>query len=225
LQFVGAFGKNLLYMPRVMKLQVKKGVSVTVRKLVGFRGDKNPLLHKKLVTQSELTELGDFYRKHGIKISFTTGAYDLIHVGHVRYLELAATLGEILVVGLNSDSSVKKYKGDSRPIMGELQRAEMLCYLSSVTYVVIYPELTGAETIRLLKPDAYLCVEGSWKGDLAAKDEVMAMAECGGKVFYTPRQSPVISTSAIIDRVKELERPAILEELQRAFIASDNEKK
>lgn len=211
-------------MPQVLKLQVKKGLPVTVRKLVGFKGEKNPLLKKKLVSQAELADLGDFYRKRGVKISFTTGAYDLVHVGHARYLELAATLGEVLVVGLNSDSSIKKYKGESRPIMGEIQRAEMLCYLSSVKYVVIYPELTGAETIRLLRPDAYLCVEGSWKGDLAAKEEVIAMAECKGKVFYTPRQSPVISTSAIIDRVKELERPAIMEELQRAF-ANGNGKK
>lgn len=211
-------------MPRVLKLPVKKGLMVPVRRLSGFRGEKNPILQKKLVRQDELADLGDFYRKRGMKISFTTGAYDLIHVGHVRYLELASTLGEVLVVGLNSDSSIKKYKGEGRPIMGELQRAEMLCYLSSVKYVVIYPELTGAETIRLLKPNAYLCVEGSWKGDLAAKDEVIAMAECGGKVFYTPRQSPVVSTSAIIDRVRELEKPAIMAELKKAF-ANGNDKK
>lgn len=208
----------------VQKLNIGKGKQITARRLVGFKGDKNPLLKKKLVTQSELVDLGEFYRKKGIKISFTTGAYDLVHVGHVRYLELASTLGEILVVGLNSDSSIKSYKGETRPIMGELQRAEMLCYLTSVKYVVIYPELTGAETIRLLKPDAYLCVEGSWKGDLAAKEEVVAMAEHGGKVFFTPRQSPIVSTSAIIDRVRELEKPAIMEELKRAF-ANGNDKK
>lgn len=203
-------------------LQIGNGKIVQAERVIGFNGE-NPLVEKKLVPQEELAALGQFYRSRHRDIAFTTGVYDMIHVGHVRYLELAATLGDLLVVGLNSDSSVRQLKGDSRPILSEAQRAEMLCYLASVAYVTIFPELTGGRTISLLKPDAYLCVEGSWKGDLASKEEVVAISEYGGKVYYAPRQNPTLSTSAIIDRVKELERPTLIAELKRSFANDGNE--
>jgi len=193
-------------------------------RVTGFEGNINPVVLEKVVPMEELQALGIFYRSRHQRISFTTGAFDMIHVGHVRYLELARSLGDLLVVGLNSDLSVKQLKGDSRPILAERLRAEMLCYLASVAYVVIFPETTGAKTINILKPDAYLCVEGSWDGDLASKEEVRAMSGIGGKVYYSPRQNPTLSTSAIIERVIELERPKIIEELQRTFANGNGQK-
>lgn len=204
-------------MPNSQSVQAG-GKEIEIQRVTGFNGEVNPLLLKKVVPSEELAMLGAFLRARHTQIAFTTGVYDLIHVGHVRYLELAATLGDVLVVGLNSDSSVKQLKGPDRPILSEDKRAEMLCYLASVAFVTIFPETDGANTIRVLRPDAYLCVEGSWEGgDIASKSEVVAMADCGGRVYYSPRQSPTVSTSAILDRVKELQRPEIMEEIQRTF--------
>jgi len=176
------------------KIQFTEGLSKT---------ERNTSLRPKLIPRQDLPELGDFLRKRGLEISFTTGVYDMIHIGHARYMQLARSLGDILVVGLNSDDSVHALKGPDRPILSEDKRAEMLSFLSFVDYITIFPETTGAEVIRLLKPSRYLCVEGSWDGDIGAKDEVIAITENGGEVFYTPRQSPTLSTTAIIERIAE----------------------
>lgn len=158
-------------------------------------------LKQKLVPREELTELGDFLRRRNMRIAYTSGAYDLIHAGHTRYLQQAKRLGDVLVVGLNSDKSIKSYKDPDRPILVEMHRAETLSSLEDVNYITIYDETTGADVIKILKPNAYLCVEGSWEGSLETKEEVEAMAQVGGEVFYTPRQSPLLSTSKIINRV------------------------
>jgi len=173
------------------------------------------LSRQKIVPREQLEALGEFYRMREIPIAFTTGVFDVLHRGHARYLQLAASLGNGLVVGLNSDSSVRTLKGPERPILNEAQRAEMLCFLASVTWVTIFPELTGAEVIRILKPDAYLCVEGSWNGDIASKEEVQAMAEHGGKVFYAPRQDPQSSTSDIIGIIEQRHGERVLPEFSK----------
>ncbi len=180
---------------------------ITVTRIEGFSSDIEsvyPGLRRKLLLREELLGTGDFLRRHGQKIAFTTGVFDMIHIGHARYLQLARSLGDVLVVGLNSDLSVRKLKGDGRPILGELRRAEMLSFLEQVDYLTIFSETDGSETIRLLKPDAYLCVEGSWEGDIETKAEVIAMAEHGGNIFHTSRQDPTLSTTAIIERIEAL---------------------
>ncbi len=181
-------------------LQVKSS-KINVSFLPGSNGITHPKLNAKLIPREELGALGEFLRRRGLRVAFTTGVFDMIHIGHVRYLELAKSLGHILVVGLNSDSSVKKLKGDDRPVLDEGKRSEMLSFLEAVDYITIYPEPTGGEVIKILKPNAYLCVEGSWDGDLAIKDEVKSMVKHKGEVFYTPRQDPVLSTTAIIEKI------------------------
>lgn len=180
----------------------------TIYKVINeeINGEIHQNLAKKLVAREELPELGNFLRRRGLKISFTSGAYDMIHVGHGRYLQVAKNLGDILLVGLNSDKSVKEYKGPHRPILGEQRRAEMLAYLNSVDYITLYDEVTADSLIRLIKPDAYLCVEGSWPDStkLEDKPEVIAMAEHGGVVYLSPRQEPKLSTSAIEERIKRM---------------------
>lgn len=210
-------------MAEVQTLNLGRGKKIKARRVTGYEDGVNPNVLHKLVSRDDLIQLGLFLKARHQKIAFTTGTYDMIHPGHVRYLELASRLGDCLVVGLNSDSSVKSYKDPSRPILTETVRAEMLCYLATVHYVTIFPESTGAETIRLLKPDAYLCVIGSWQGDLATKDEVKAVAEYGGKVFYAPPQGAIISTSKIIEKIVQLHKPKIMVELQKAF-ANGHEK-
>ena len=123
-----------------------------IASITGFSGESHPSLKQKLVPQDQLPTLGDFYRGRGLQIAFTTGTYDMIHIGHGRYLELAKSLGNILVVGLNSDASVRTYKGPDRPILGEIKRAEMLAFLTSIDYITLYDESTAEEVIRLLKP-------------------------------------------------------------------------
>jgi bifunctional ADP-heptose synthase (sugar kinase/adenylyltransferase) len=90
----------------------------------------------------------------------------------------------------------------------------MLSFFECVDHITIFPETTGAEVIRLLRPDAYLCVEGSWQGDIGAKEEVVAMLEHGGEIYYTARQDPNLSTSAIIEKIGKLEMPRLLERFQ-----------
>ncbi|CAN5333361.1 hypothetical protein BH10PAT1_BH10PAT1_0350 [soil metagenome] len=167
------------------------------------RTERSERIMKKLVDRENLELLGNFLRLTNNKVAYASGAYDVIHKGHARFLNLARSLGDILVVGLNSDSSIRAYKGEDRPILKEGDRAEMLSNLESVNYITIYPELTGEEVIRRLKPDVYLCVDGSWQGDIATKAEVLAMVEVGGQIYYSPRQDPIQSTSSIIDIIGE----------------------
>lgn len=175
-----------------------------IHHIVGYAEDAHPAVKKKIVPRNKLKLLGDFHRDRSLRIAFTSGTYDMIHVGHVRYLELARSLGDILVVGLNSDASVRAYKGPSRPILGEERRAEMLAALSAVDYITFYDELTADTLIRILRPHAYLCVEGSWESgtDLETKAEVKAMFEHSGNVYLAPRQEPGLSTSALIELIE-----------------------
>lgn len=113
------------------------------------------------------------------KIVFTNGCFDLLHVGHVRYLAQARSRGDVLVLGLNSDSSVKKLKGPSRPVQNENDRAEILSHLSSVDFVCIFDEETPLALIKKTKPDL-LVKGGDWKPDqIVGSDVVLSY---GGKV-------------------------------------------
>jgi D-glycero-beta-D-manno-heptose 1-phosphate adenylyltransferase len=96
------------------------------------------------------------------KIVFTNGCFDLLHVGHVRYLQEAKAQGDLLVVGVNADASVKRLKGPTRPIQNENDRAEILAALGAVDYVIIFPEDTPAELIQNVRPDV-LVKGGDWK--------------------------------------------------------------
>jgi rfaE bifunctional protein nucleotidyltransferase chain/domain len=118
-------------------------------------------------------------RAEGKKIVFTNGCFDIIHFGHVSYLEDAKNQGDILIVGLNSDASVKRLKGDSRPINGELERAFVMCGLKPVDYVVIFEEDTPLNLIKEVQPDV-LVKGGDWSLDqIVGSDIVLAR---GGEV-------------------------------------------
>jgi len=123
----------------------------------------------KLISLKRLTEELKPARKKGKKVVFTNGCFDIIHAGHVRYLKKARSRGDILVVGLNSDSSVRALKGESRPIVPQKERAEVLSALSAVDYVVIFNEPTPIKLIEAIRPD--ILAKGA---DWAAKDIVGA---------------------------------------------------
>ena len=158
---------------------------------------KNP----KLVDRSELKELGRKLRKENKKIVFTAGCFDLIHVGHARYLSMAKSLGDILIVGLGSNASVRQVKGKTRPIIDEKVRAEMLSFLEPVDYVHIHKEKTASVALKALNPHILLMVEGDWKEHFDENEDVKAAKLNGTKVVVVPRQAPYLSTSAIIERV------------------------
>lgn len=108
-----------------------------------------------MIPRKEVAPLGERLRRAGHRIVFANGCFDLLHVGHVRYLECARRQGSVLVVGVNSDRAVSKLKGQGRPLFGEQSRAEMLAALESVDYVVIFDELTAEKILRELQPHVH----------------------------------------------------------------------
>ncbi len=118
-------------------------------------------LPKVLSAQSLEQAIADF-KKAGKKIVFTNGCFDLLHIGHVRYLEQAKSLGDVLIVGINTDASVQVLKGPTRPIQNENDRAEILASLKSVDHTVLFGEQTPINLIKQVKPDI-LVKGGDWK--------------------------------------------------------------
>ncbi len=124
------------------------------------RPGERKILVGKVVAFSEIqNELSKLRSK---KIVFTNGCFDLLHVGHIRYLQEARAQGDLLVIGVNADESVKRLKGPTRPIQNENDRAEILSALSAVDYVVIFPEETPAKLIETVRPNV-LVKGGDWK--------------------------------------------------------------
>jgi rfaE bifunctional protein nucleotidyltransferase chain/domain len=134
----------------------------------------------KIVKLQELIRLRKKARKDNKKVVFTNGCFDLLHRGHIEYLKKAKKLGDILIVGLNSDSSVRKIKGKGRPVQKQADRAMILTSLYFVDYVIIFGELTPLKLISALVPDI-LVKGGDWKvKDIVGKDIVESH---GGKVL------------------------------------------
>jgi D-glycero-beta-D-manno-heptose 1-phosphate adenylyltransferase len=138
-------------------------------------------------------------KRNGRSVVFTNGCFDLLHPGHIRSLELARELGDVLIVGLNSDASVRQLKGEGRPVIPERERAEILTALESVDAVVIFDDLTPREVIARLLPDI-LVKGGDWPGDrIVGREEVES---AGGRVVSVP-VVPGYSTSAILQKIRE----------------------
>jgi rfaE bifunctional protein nucleotidyltransferase chain/domain len=138
-------------------------------------------------------------KRNGRRIVFTNGCFDLLHPGHLRSLEQARELGDVLIVGLNSDASVRQLKGEGRPVIAERERAEILAALECVDAVVIFPELTPRELVARLLPDV-LVKGGDWPSDqIVGREEVEA---AGGHVATIP-VVPGYSTSDILRRIRE----------------------
>lgn len=136
----------------------------------------------------------------GKRVVFTNGCFDIIHAGHVDYLEKAKKLGDILVVGLNSDSSVKRIKGEKRPLIPQEMRAKVLSSLKPVDYVVVFEEDTPLRLIKAIKPDV-LVKGGDWDLDKIVGREFVE--SYGGEVKTIPFEFD-ISTSKIVDRIIKL---------------------
>ncbi|UCF39484.1 MAG: D-glycero-beta-D-manno-heptose 1-phosphate adenylyltransferase [Acidobacteriota bacterium] len=154
---------------------------------------------EKVKERQALVEAVDAARQQGRRIVFTNGCFDIIHPGHIRYLETARSLGDLLVVAVNSDESVRRLKGESRPIQDEDARSELVAALHCVDLVGIFSEDTPLEIIMAVRPDT-LVKGGDWtKDQIVGRDFVEAR---GGEVFAIEFEQGY-STTNIIERIRE----------------------
>jgi D-beta-D-heptose 7-phosphate kinase/D-beta-D-heptose 1-phosphate adenosyltransferase len=154
----------------------------------------------KIYLREELKKIIDRHRQEGKKIVFTNGCFDILHVGHTRYLAAAKKQGDILILGLNSDESVRSLKGKERPLIPENERADVIAALESVDYVTIFHELTPLELIEYLKPDI-IVKGGDWKEeDVVGRESV---SKWGGRVIIIPEVKGS-STTNIIEKIKKV---------------------
>ena len=154
----------------------------------------------KILDRNTLKNKLEALRKEGKKIAFTNGCFDILHVGHVRYLREAKKAGDILVLALNSDSSVRTIKGEERPLVCEEDRAEVLAALEFIDFITIFPESTPLELINHLKPDI-LIKGGDWAEDkVVGRDEVK---KWGGRVAIIPEVEGK-STTNIVEKIKRV---------------------
>jgi D-beta-D-heptose 7-phosphate kinase/D-beta-D-heptose 1-phosphate adenosyltransferase len=155
---------------------------------------------EKIYSREKLKKIIDRLRKEGKKIVFTNGCFDILHVGHTRYLEEARKQGDVLVIGLNSDDSVRSLKGQKRPVIPENERADVVAALESVDFVTIFPELTPLELIEYLKPDV-LVKGGDWKEEQVVGRK--SIEKWGGRVIIIP-EIKGSSTTNVIEKIIEV---------------------
>jgi rfaE bifunctional protein nucleotidyltransferase chain/domain len=150
-----------------------------------------------VVSLERACELRNEAASQGRKVVLTNGCFDLLHVGHVRYLKEASEQGDLLIVGLNDDQSTRRVKGPGRPYMAQGDRAEILCSLECVDLVVLFSESTAEKLVQSLRPDVY--VKG---GDYRVEDlpEARSVIEHGGRV-YLARLVPERSTSDLVSAI------------------------
>ncbi len=160
-------------------------------------GERASEVRKKIRTKDELRDILQDHKGRGKRIVFTNGCFDILHIGHVRCLEEAKKHGDILIVALNSDRSIRSIKGPSRPFTPEAERAEILSALACVDYVVIFDEPDPLELISSLKPNI-LVKGGDWTPETTIGREVVEGT--GGSVVIIPHIQGV-STSTIVDRI------------------------
>jgi D-beta-D-heptose 7-phosphate kinase/D-beta-D-heptose 1-phosphate adenosyltransferase len=162
-----------------------------------------PEASKKILSRSDLAFALEARRKNGERIVFTNGCFDILHVGHARYLAQARELGDLLVVGLNNDASVQGLKGPKRPLVPEEERAEMLAHLAAVDYVSLFDEERPDALIEVVRPDIH--VKG---GDYRPEDlpEAAVVEKHGGRVVIMPLVEGR-STTNIVSKILEAYSP------------------
>ena len=153
---------------------------------------------EKIVSREGLHAILEEHRRAGRKIVFANGVFDLLHVGHVRYLQAARAEGDLLVVGINSDASTRKLKGDGRPILTERARATLVAALRAVDYVVIFDDLDVNSLLRELQPDVH--AKGTdYTADTVPERELAAMLGIRVAIVGDPKQH---STRDLLARLR-----------------------
>ena len=151
----------------------------------------------QIYSRAELVEQRKHWKQEGRTVVFTNGCYDLLHPGHIRLLEQARSMGDVLILALNSDASVRRAKGPGRPLIPETERAELALALEAVDAVTLFDEDTPRELIAAVLPD--VLVKGAdWAHFIAGKEEVEA---AGGLVLTVPLE-PGYSTTSIVELIQ-----------------------
>ena len=157
-------------------------------------------MNKKIVDADQLAAVSQEMRNKGRKLVLTNGCFDLLHVGHVRYLEAARALGDALAVAINGDESVRALKGDGRPLNNEANRAEVIAALGCVDHVIVFPELRATQLLEKVRPTIYV-KGGDYTQDTLHAEERAALGRTGAEIRILPLEKGH-STSSLIERVK-----------------------
>jgi len=155
---------------------------------------------EKIKTRAEIKRIAKKLKSEGKKIVTTNGCFDIMHAGHAESFEKAKSFGDVLIVGLNSDKSVKENKGDLRPIIDEKNRAKMVAALEAVDYVVLFDEKEPTKLIEQIKPDIHIKGADRKMSEIIEKD---AVEKNGGKVILIPFKTD-ISTTKIIEKIVKI---------------------
>ena len=156
----------------------------------------------KIITADRAAAIAEELRQKGKRLVFTNGCFDLLHVGHVRYLAAARAQGDALMVAINGDESVRTLKGNGRPLNGEAERAELIAALESVDHVVIFPEVRATALLEKVRPAIYV-KGGDYTAATLDRDERSALERAGTEIRILPFESGY-STSGLVEKMRAL---------------------
>jgi rfaE bifunctional protein nucleotidyltransferase chain/domain len=159
-------------------------------------------MKQKVITAAEASAIAKEMTERGRKLVFTNGCFDLLHVGHVRYLGAARALGDALLVGINGDEAVRALKGEGRPLNPEADRAEVIAALASVDYVVVFPEVRATALLEKVRPAIYV-KGGDYTAESLHGEERSALERMGTEIRIVPFEAGH-STSRLLEKMTKL---------------------
>jgi len=160
-------------------------------------------MKEKIVAAEQAQKIANAMHKEGRKLVFTNGCFDLLHVGHIRYLEAARALGDALLVAINGDESVRALKGEGRPLQTESDRAEIVAALGCVDLVVIFPGVRVTKLLEAVRPAVYV-KGGDYTADSLHAEEREALKRSGADIRILPFEAGH-STSSVIEKINRIE--------------------
>jgi rfaE bifunctional protein nucleotidyltransferase chain/domain len=158
-------------------------------------------MKNKILTAEQARALGKEMRDNGRKLVFTNGCFDLLHVGHARYLQAARSLGDALLVAINGDESVRTLKGEGRPLNRAEDRAELIAALECVDHVVIFPEVRATQLLEIVQPAIYV-KGGDYTADSLHAEERAALKRIGTEIRILPFEAGH-STSGLLEKIRQ----------------------
>lgn len=167
-----------------------------------FRHTARVNFHDKIISCERLPQWREAMRANGRKLVVTNGCFDILHLGHITYLETARRFGDALLVGVNGDEGVRQLKGAGRPVNAEFDRAAVLAALESVSGVCIFPEKTATNFLARARPDIYV-KGGDYTLDTLNQDERRTVEQAGGRIKIIPFV-PGKSTTALLEKISKL---------------------
>jgi rfaE bifunctional protein nucleotidyltransferase chain/domain len=159
-------------------------------------------MKEKIIDTGRAATISKELRERGRRLVLTNGCFDLLHVGHVRYLEAARALGDALIVAINGDESVRALKGEGRPLNREAERAEVIAALECVDYVVIFPEVRATALLEKVRPAIYV-KGGDYTTATLDGEERAALQSAGAEIRILPFEAGY-STSGLVDKIRAL---------------------